>query len=147
MAKKWGTSLLNVPKSISVTSVVKFERQYNRDLRIHIRNTTEYKSTEGQNQCHMSFVLTTFEFSLSFWSCWGKSRKNWGAAEKNKEKIEASCTGCSAEFFGSQSLEMLCFARKTKFQRLTTFCQSLTSLGLSFPKELQLYSLTSIFLI
>ena len=82
---------------------------------------------------------------LAFLELLRKSKQKLEAAEKNKEKIEASCTGCSAEFFASQSVEMLCFARKTKFQRLTTFCQSLTSLA--FLKELQLYSLTSIFLI
>ena len=27
-------------------------------------------------------------------------------AEKNKEKVEANCTGFSAEFIGSQSVEM-----------------------------------------
>ena len=37
-----------------------------------------------------------------------------GAAEKNKEKVEVNCTGFSAEFFGSQSVEMFCFARKKK---------------------------------
>ena len=42
------------------------------------------------------------------------AEKSQGAAEKNKEKVEANCTGFSAEFFGSQSVEMFCFARKTK---------------------------------
>ena len=37
-------------------------------------------------------VLRTFEFLHIF-----------GAAEKNKGKVEANCTGFSAEFFGSQS--------------------------------------------
>ena len=50
----------------------------------------------------------------------------FGAAEKNKEKVEANCTGFSAEFFGSQSVEMLCFAKKTKIQMLTFSSQSLT---------------------
>ena len=39
------------------------------------------------------FVLRTFEKSLR-------------AAEKNKEKVEANCTGFSADFFGTQSVEM-----------------------------------------
>jgi hypothetical protein len=45
-------------------------------------------------------------------------RKVKKAAEKNKEKVEANCTGFSAEFFGSQSVEMFCFAGKTKIQML-----------------------------
>ena len=53
-------------------------------------------------------VSRTFEFWRVF-----------GAAEKNKEKIEANCTGFSAGFFGSQSVGMFCFARKTKIQMLT----------------------------
>ena len=28
-------------------------------------------------------------------SCWEKSRKTWGDTEKNKEKLEANCTGFS----------------------------------------------------
>ena len=40
--------------------------------------------------------------------------KSQGAAEKNKENVEANCTGFSAEFFGSQSVKMFCFARKNK---------------------------------
>ena len=55
-------------------------------------------------------VLRTFEFLRVF----GAAEKNQGAAEKNKEKFEANCTGFSAEFFGSQSVEMFSFARKTK---------------------------------
>ena len=38
-----------------------------------------------------SKVSRTFEFLRGF-----------GAAEKNKEKVEANCNGFSAEFFGSQ---------------------------------------------
>ena len=62
-----------------------------------------------------------------FWRCWENpskslraAEKSQGPAEKNKEKVEATCTGFSAEFFGSQSVEMFCFARKTKNQMLTT---------------------------
>ena len=54
-----------------------------------------------------------------FWSCWENpskslraAEKSQGGAEKNKETVEANCTGFSAEFFGSQSVEMFCFARK-----------------------------------
>ena len=32
--------------------------------------------------------------------------KSLKAAEKNKEKVEANCTGFSADFFGTQSVEM-----------------------------------------
>ena len=53
---------------------------------------------------HSGKVLRTFEFLHVF-----------GAAEKNKEKVEANCTGFSADFFGSQSVEMFSFARKQKF--------------------------------
>ena len=45
-----------------------------------------------------SKVPRTFEFLFVF-----------GAAEKSQE---ANCTGFSVEFFGSQSVEMFCFARK-----------------------------------
>ena len=60
-------------------------------------------------------VLRTFEFLRVF-----------GAAEKSQEKVEANSTGFSAEFVGSQSVEMFCFARKTKIQMLTTSCQIFT---------------------
>ena len=61
-----------------------------------------------------------------------KVEKKCGDTEKNKEKLEANCTGFSAEFFGSQSVEMFGFARKTKIQMLTTSCWSQFSLRLSF---------------
>ena len=68
-----------------------------------------------------------------FWSCWENpskslraAEKSQGAAEKNKEKVEANCTGFSAEFFGSQSVEMFCFAKKTEIQMLSTSSRSLT---------------------
>ena len=44
-------------------------------------------------------VSRTFEFLRVF-----------GAAEKNKEKVEANF---SAEFFGSQSVEMFCLVTST----------------------------------
>ena len=69
------------------------------------------------------------------------AKKSQGAAEKNKEKVEVNCTGFSAEFFGSQSAEMFCFARKTKIQILTTSCRSVTFLGLYFLKSLRPYDL------
>ena len=34
-------------------------------------------------------------------SCSGAAEKSQGVAEKNKEIVEANCTGFSAEFFGS----------------------------------------------
>ena len=47
-----------------------------------------------------------------FWSCWENpskslraAEKSQGAAEKNKEQVDANCTGFSVEFFGSQSVE------------------------------------------
>ena len=52
------------------------------------------------------------------------------AAVKNKKKVEANCTSFSAELFGSQSVEMFCFARKTKIWMLTISCRSLDSLFL-----------------
>ena len=67
-------------------------------------------------------VLRTFEFLRVF----GAAEKSEGAAEKNKEKVEDNCTGFSAEFFGSQSVEMFCFSKKQKIQMLTTLSQSMT---------------------
>ena len=61
-----------------------------------------------------------------FWSCWENPSKFLRAAEKNK-KVEANCTGYSAEFFGSHSVEIFCFTGKTKIQVLTTFSRSFTS--------------------
>ena len=75
-------------------------------------------------------VSRKFEFLHIFRAAW----KSQGAAEKNKEKVEANCTGFSGEFFGSQLVEMFCFARKTKIQMLTSSCRSLTPLGISFLK-------------
>ena len=78
-------------------------------------------------------------------SCWENSSKSFRAAEKsqgaddkNKEKVEANCTGFSAEFFGSQSVEMFCFARKTKIQMLTASSQSLTRIHQRLLKSLGL---------
>ena len=47
-------------------------------------------------------VSRTFEFLRVF-----------GAAEKNKEKVEANCTGFSAEFFGSQSVKPNYFKKQS----------------------------------
>ena len=52
-------------------------------------------------------VSRKFEFLDVF----GTAEKSKGVTEKNKEKVKANCTGCSAKFFGSQSVEMFCFAR------------------------------------
>ena len=68
------------------------------------------------------------------------------AAEKYKEKVEANCTGFSAEFFGSQSVEMFGFARKTKIQILTTSCLSLTKIHQLLLKSLGLYTIQPFFL-
>ena len=72
-------------------------------------------------------VSRTFEFLCVF-----------GAVEKNKEKVEANYTGFSAEFFGSQSVEMFCFTRKTKIQMLTTSSRSLTRIHQRLLKSLGL---------
>ena len=61
-------------------------------------------------------VSRKFEFLDVF----GTAEKSKGVTEKNKEKVKANCSGLSAQFFGSQSVEMFCFARKTKNQMLTT---------------------------
>ena len=66
------------------------------------------------------------------------AEKSQGAAEKNKENVEANCTGFSAEFFGYQSVEMFCFARKTKIQMLTTSSRSLTRIHQPLLKSLGL---------
>ena len=70
-----------------------------------------------------SKVLRTFEFLCVFGAAEKNpskslraAEKSQGATEKNKEKVKANCTGFSAEFFGSQSVEMFCFARKQKFK-------------------------------
>jgi hypothetical protein len=60
----------------------------------------------------------------------------FGAAER-ENKVESNCTGFSAEFFGSQSVEMFCFARK-KNQMLTTFSWSLTKIHQPLLKSLGL---------
>ena len=88
----------------------------------------------AQEMSCSSNVLRTFEF---FWV----QAKVLRAAEKNKEKVEANCTGFSAEFFGSQSVEMFCFARKTKIQILTTSSRSLTRIYQRLLKSLGLYCL------
>ena len=70
-----------------------------------------------------------------FWSCWENPSKSLRAAEKNKEKVEANCTDFSAEFFGSHSVEMFCFARKTKIQMLTTSAGAWYLLGSLFLND------------
>ena len=80
-------------------------------------------------------MLRTFDLLCIF----GAAEKSQEAAEKIKEKVEANCTGFSAEFFGSQSVEiMFCFARKTKIQMLTTSSQSLTRIHQRLVKSLGL---------
>ena len=90
-------------------------------------------------------VLRTFEFG-TFLELLRKSskslrpaEKSQGAAEKNQEKIEANFTGFSRPFFGSQSVEIFCFTRKTKIQILTTSFRSLTRIHQRLLKSLGLY--------
>ena len=79
-------------------------------------------------------------------SCSGKVSKtfeflsDFGAAEKNTKNVEANCTDFSSEFFGSQSVEIFCFARKTKTRMLTSSSRSLTRIHQRLPKSLGLYS-------
>ena len=60
--------------------------------------------------------------NLNFCAYYGAAEKNQakklGAAEKNKQKVKAICTGFSA--LVSQSVEFS-FSGKTKIQMLTTF--------------------------
>ena len=66
----------------------------------------------------------------------------FGAAEKNEEKIEATCTGFSTEFFGSHVL----FYQKNKssnFQLLAGACHLLGSLFLNpydFTKTFDIFA-------
>ena len=83
-------------------------------------------------------VSRTFEFLGVFGAAEKIQEKSFRADEKNKEKVEANCTGFSAEFFGSQSVEMFCFVRKTKIQMLTTSCWSLTRIHQRLLKSLGL---------
>ena len=83
-------------------------------------------------------VLQTFNSFMRFWSCWENSSKSLRAAEKNKEKVEANCTGFSAELFGFQSVEIFFLARKTKIQMLTTSSQSLKRIHQCLLKPLGL---------
>ena len=82
-------------------------------------------------------VLRTFEFFACL-KLLRKSKQSLRAAEKSQEKVEANCTGFSAEFFGSQSVEMFCFARKSKIQMLTTSSRSLTRINQHLLKSLGL---------
>ena len=45
----------------------------------------------------------------------------FGAAEKSQEKVEANGTGFSAEFFGSQSIEMFFFCQENKNSNVDNF--------------------------
>ena len=81
----------------------------------------------AQEMSRSGKVSRTFEFFRVF-----------GAAEKSEEKVEANGIGFSAEFFGSQSVEMFCFARKTKIQMLKTSFWSLTRIHQHLLKSLGL---------
>ena len=108
----------------------------------YARNVPFLKVQRAEDTCHvMSKTLHLCWEHLNFRAVFEaaeellrKAKKKCGDTEKNKEKLEANCTGFSAEFFGSQSVEMFCFARKTKIQMLTASWLSLISLGLSFLK-------------
>ena len=77
---------------------------------------------------HSCKVLRTFELLCVFWE------------NPSREKWRKNCTGFSAEFFGFQSVQMFCFARKTKIQTLITSSRSLTRIHQRFLKSLGLYN-------
>ena len=63
----------------------------------------------------------------------GAADKSQGTTEKNKEKVEANCTGfslSSQQLFGSHSVEMLCFEFETIYVK--------TSKNMSNPTKIQL---------
>ena len=76
---------------------------------------------------------------LIFFCVFGAAEKShW--AEKNTEKVEGNCTGFSTEFFGSQWVEIFCFARETTIQMLTTSSWSLTRIQQQTSSLRRLYS-------
>ena len=67
-------------------------------------------------------------FFACFLSCWENpnkslraAEKSQGADEKNKGNFEANCTDFSAEFFGSQSVDMFCFCQENKTSNIDNF--------------------------
>ena len=76
---------------------------------------------------HSCKVLRTFELLCVFWE------------NPSREKWRKNCTGFSAEFFGFQSVEIFCFAKKTKIKMLTTSSRSLTRIHQCFLRSLVLY--------
>ena len=69
---------------------------------------------------HSGKVLRKFEF-LCIWSCWENPSKCLRATEKNKEKVEANCTGFSAELLGFQSVEIFFFGQENKNSNVDNF--------------------------
>ena len=62
---------------------------------------------------------------MRFWSCCENPSKSLRAAEKSQEKVEANGTGFSAEFFGSQSVEMFYFGSENKNSNVDNFLPEL----------------------
>ena len=69
----------------------------------------------SHDQCHALYVLNTFEFLRIFGAAEKIQAKVFRAAEKSQGIAEKN-----NEFFGSQSVEMFCFARKTKINMWRT---------------------------
>ena len=70
---------------------------------------------------HSGKVSRTFEFLHVFGAAEENPSKSLRGAEKNKEKVEANWSGFSAEFFGSQSVEMFFFAKENKNSNVDNF--------------------------
>ena len=69
---------------------------------------------EGRSTCHVIRVSSVCVKNIWIFARFLKLlSKSLRAAEKNKEKVEANCTGFSANFFGTQSVEM---SGKQKFK-------------------------------
>ena len=82
-----------------------------------------------------SKVSRTFEF-LGIFGAAEKIQAKFKSCWESREKVKANDTGFSAEFFGSHSVEMFCFARKTKIQMLTTSAGAWYLLGSLFLNNL-----------
>ena len=79
-----------------------------KDVRI-LKKEPERGHPPTRCQQHLNFC-TVLELLRNLSKSLRAAEKSQGAAEKNKEKVEANWTGFSAEFFGSQSVEMFCFS-------------------------------------
>ena len=89
-------------------------------LKIQLIKVVRILKKRSQEMSHSSKVLRTFEFLRIF-----------GAAEKIQAKVEANCTGFSAEFFGFQSVEML-FCQENKNSNVVNFLPELDISGALF---------------